>query len=161
MTAAVKVPMPRPPALQKPVKKASPVKGAASTHNGSVPALGLQRRDMEVVSRQLRSAANCWHKSDADPRKDVHRARQAYRSLERIWPTVLTVSPMVFEDLRNDLGVTAYFSGIQLSIHDPVSAHYSKLYMARYFGVDRIEVSEHEQGASVGMGDSPPEQSVD
>ena len=149
MTAAVKVPRPKPPTPKEPVKKVSPVKGAASTHNESVPALGLQRRDMDVVARQLRASANCWHKSDADPRKDIHRARQAHRSIERTWPTLLTVSPMVLDDLRNDLGVIAFFAGIQLSVHDKVDDYSAKLYMARYFGLDRIEVSDDESGASV------------
>ena len=140
------------------VKVLAPAQGAETP-----PAAGSQEQvlsspdapgDFAAAAQQLQDAAAAWHRSAADPRQDVHSARQAYRIQHATWPTVLSVSALVFEDICNDLNAAAYIAGIpQRNVYDRVDRYHALMFLAPYFGVLRVEIDPDEPAASVS---SPP-----
>lgn len=145
----VKTPLPKPPKKPVPSKGAS-VKCIQGETLNRVDPTGPRRRDWESIRRSLTASANMWHMSDSDPREAIHRARKGYREINGRWPNVLQLSPRIFDDLLNDLGVIAYLATIELpSIHNHLDAHHAKLHLARYLGVRRVAVDAEYGGASV------------
>lgn len=145
----------KPPAVKKVL---APALGAETPQPAGSQALVLSSpatpTDFAAATQQLQDAAAAWHRSAADPRQDVHSARQAYRIQHSTWPTVLSVSALVFEDICNDPNVVAYIAGIpQRNVYDRVDNYHALLYLAPYFGVRRVEIDPDEQAASVS---SPP-----
>ncbi|MDQ2823598.1 MAG: hypothetical protein M3Y65_25015 [Pseudomonadota bacterium] len=143
------------PAAKAPAKKVQAVAAGATDQqlDGSqdvVLSSPEAQCGLTAAAQQLQADAAAWHKSGTDPRQDVHAARRAFRIQHEAWPTILSVSALVFEDICNDLGVAGYIAGIpQRNVYDRVDRYHALMFLAPYFGVQRVEIDPDEQAASV------------
>lgn len=116
----------------------------------TVPAAVVEPVAPASVQSPLALAAIAWLMPDTDPRLDVADARAAVRASTGSWPTVLQLSPQVFEDLCNHPAVIQYLAAAQLQrSYDCMRGPSAKQFIGYYLGVAKVDVVPDEPAASL------------
>lgn len=136
-------------AAKKPLTKTVPA-AVVEPEAPALPKIQFFDYDSPAPRPALAQAALTWFHPDTDPRTDVGDARAVARASTGFWPTVLRLSPQVFDDLCNHPSVLSYLASAQLHrSYDCMRGPSARPFVANLFGVTKVEVEPDEPAASL------------
>lgn len=104
----------------------------------------------ESIAALLREKVTSWAKVESNPLQDLSSARSQIRVSTGFWPTVLTLSPVAFEDIIHHPDCLAFIAQVQVErTYDVRSPQYASSALAPLLGVKTLYVDVDEPSASL------------